>query len=1001
MAKRPRVEDDSLALFRGIVGESVPDSVLQDCLRSSENNLERAVDRYFASLTVPSVAVLLEPARVPLLVQTCIPLGSLNCLGGLTTKLSAAANELYMDTPLNCVLSIRSPTSAPPASTPSHLVDLIHGSGFVRFSLPGRSDIGRLPAPIAAAICPLVRLGLVEISVSVGYPGCAGLHLDPGASVPIRIDLFLPPAAMMNNNATPTDDLLNERIHAAWMVLIQKLDPYVDPPNVVDLHVPDPAGEEILDIVDVGLPAPVDVDLPDRVDVNILDPVEADLPNQVDVDLSDNVYPDLPDDVDSLNHVDLDLPDDVHVDSVNHVDLDLPDDVDMDHPNHVHRVIECTESSVRDLGDPLECGVDDLGEQAVSAEMAQFSNMYFSNSNLPEIYPAPGVIATTLKPYQAQALGWMVARESDTEGSSDDGWIKVSPSLFYHEGRFSQTRLVQSNCCRGGILADEMGLGKTVMTLALIAYNPVGATLVIVHLSILRQWICELKRHCPRLTYVEYHGTGRLSVPESQLRAADVVFSTYGTVAVNIEDSPLLKIEWGRIVLDEAHSIRTRSTKMSKAVGRLAAQCRWCLTGTPIQNSVEDIYPLLAWLRVSRWKSFAFFKSQILGVPNGLENAQKMLKPLMLRRTKDTRNAHGEPLVQLPPRVNKIIQIELAPEEKDFYRALFWQTKLEFDKFEKSNQVMYNMTHILQLLMRLRQALCHPFLCKTALLADAQSEESVPLQDLLEKFAQNAKPCAYIADVIENLNQPGKIQNLDCPICLDDPCQFPVLTPCGHTMCRKCCVGRLRGECPICRHVFANTQLTKLTVSGESSPPLSSKLRVLLEHVHGDMHANRRVIVFSQFVAFLNLIGQVFSEAQIPFNTLHGAHSPNEREAAVEWLGESGPPRVLLVSLKAGGVGLNLVAASVVYLTDLWWNPAVEEQAFQRVHRLGQMNPEVKTFKLVCTDTIDERILDLQATKSQITNDVLGDTKTDNTTGLSGSSRKLSLQDIRQLFKPQ
>jgi SNF2 family DNA or RNA helicase len=183
----------------------------------------------------------------------------------------------------------------------------------------------------------------------------------------------------------------------------------------------------------------------------------------------------------------------------------------------------------------------------------------------------------------------------------------------------------------------------------------------------------------------------------------------------------------------------------------------------------------------------------------------------------------------------------------------------------------------------------------------------------------------------------------------------------------------------------------------------------------------------------LEIIGKVFKNKKIPFRTLHGGHNTTQREAAVDWLmnadirvehycdkiwlseiSDSIAPvedgedidipeesdlngRVLLVSLKAGGVGLNLVAANVVYLTDLWWNPSVEEQAFQRVHRLGQTR-KVFTYKLVCDETIDERILDLQKSKSDMTNDVLGDGVPGSKT--SASSRKLTLEDIRQLFKP-
>ena len=260
-------------------------------------------------------------------------------------------------------------------------------------------------------------------------------------------------------------------------------------------------------------------------------------------------------------------------------------------------------------------------------------------------------------------------------------------------------------------------------------------------------------------------------------------------------------------------------------------------------------------------------------------------------------------------------------------------------------------------------------------------------------------------------------------------------------------MSRLRGECPLCRAVFNNGELHGINhlaeqppaVTGDAAsvcPPLSSKLRVLLDYLARDLKKGRRVIVFSQFVSFIEIMSKVFTYKGIPHRTLHGGHTTNQREASTDWLSnadlskdekgwidqlsegmvevsdnedENDTPesdrlqgRVLLVSLKAGGVGLNLVAANVVYLTDLWWNPATEEQAFQRVHRLGQTKKTL-TYKFVCRDTIDERILDLQATKSDMTSDVLGDNQVGNGMARAGGdrSRKLSLEDIRQLFKPQ
>lgn len=1004
----PEAKRAKVVLFKEILGSTVPEAVAMDCLNATRGDLERAINMYYNSVGSASNPIRLEedgssvgiqeaPQKVSRLVE-CFYLGSISCSGSLTTKLSASANELYMDKMLNCTFSIKPPPStAGFPNTPPELLDILHGSGFVRFSLPGtRSEIGRLPAPLAAAIVPLVMLELAEVSLSVGFPGCAGLNMNPGASVPVRVDVALRPNAFKSSStfASSADDLKNEKIHACWTIVLAAMDIAVSTGN-----------------------------------------------NTV-IDEDMTVAPSVSSDDNS------------------------PED-----------------------------------DESMTEEMSRLVAEY-SKPDLPYLSPSDqNSFKSVLQPYQAQGVYWMLSREypkelggipeyirdrclitnnsceenRDSLAALPPAWTEIPASkgrkniMYYHEGFFQTNRPPPQVECRGGILADEMGLGKTVMTLCVIALDKRpqtlnsmsqslrGGTLVIVHLSLLRQWVKELERHCPFLTFAEFHGADRSFDPKS-LASVDIVFSTYGTVAVNSDNgqSPLLKINWLRVVLDEAHSIRTRSTKTGKAVARLIAERRWCLSGTPLQNSIMDIYPLVAWLRVSPWKSFSFFKKEVVDkVDEGYVNAQRMLKPLMIRRTKATKGPDGKPLVELPPRRNKIVRIELSPEEKDFYRALFWKTKLEFDKFEKSNAVMFNITHVLQLIVRLRQALCHPILCRSALampepLTEPQTNGVESLDDLLEKFLlakSTTSGSEYYANAIEELKRIG-IDNIECPICLAEPCQFPIMTPCGHTMCRKCAIGRLRGECPICRTIFTNGEIQNinhLSTVGENNnnidtdlvcPPLSSKLRVLLDYLARDLKKGRRVIVFSQFVSFLEIVSKVLLAKRVPHRMLHGGHSPAQRESVVDWLTNadlSGEDkaylsylaenactvsdteddheanredelqgRVVLVSLKAGGVGLNLVAANVVYLTDMWWNGAVEEQAFTRVHRIGQVK-NVHTYKFVCEQTIDERILDLQATKSDMTTDVLGDRQVnvEPATDRNKAGRKLTLEDIRQLFKPE
>ena len=726
----PEAKRAKVLLFKEVVGLNVSDSIAMDCLNASKDDIEMAVNLYFNKESSTLINIdggsacppQTQPRCIPV---ECIPIGSIACNGSLTTKLPASSNELYMDSPLNCSFSIKPPTGSFP-NTPVELLDIMHGSGFIRFAHPStKSEIGRVPAPLAAALCPLVKMGFVEVFISVGFPGCAGLNLSPGSSVPLRIEVAITPEAMKRSASSAFDDVVIERISNCWETVLRGMN------------------------------------------------IEVNVPKEVQESSNDSK--------------------------------------------------------------PEETNSEDTDEGVMSEEMSRFVDV-FSKPNLGHLFPPKNIFPTQLKSYQSQALYWMAHREyppelgglprdiqdsvdldsipveaendEDSSPSIPSTWTQINvdetTTIYYREGFFQKEKPPPFVECRGGILADEMGLGRTVMTLSLLSLDLLnrkifspnnGGTLIVVHLSLLNQWVKELNKHCPGLSFIEFHGSDR-TYDVRKLSSVHVVFTTYGTLAVD-DKSPLMSIAWKRIVLDEAHTIRTRSTKMNKAVSKLNAERRWCLSGTPLQNSIEDIYPLVAWLRVSPWRSYAYFRKEVVLSTDGYSNARRMLQPLMLRRTKSTRGPNGEPLVQLPPRRNKLIYIDMSEEERDFYRALFWQTKLEFDKFEKSNAVMFNITHVLQLIIRLRQALCHPILCRTALLnhealTEATSQGVSSLDDLLQKFLNRDNISKeYLENAIRDIQDVG-IDNIECPICLSEPCQFPVMTPCGHTLCRKCAISRLR-----------------------------------------------------------------------------------------------------------------------------------------------------------------------------------------------------------------
>jgi len=633
--------------------------------------------------------------------------------------------------------------------------------------------------------------------------------------------------------------------------------------------------------------------------------------------------------------------------------------------------------------------------------------------------------------------------------------------------------------CRGGVLADDMGLGKTVMCLALLALdlptdvpnardaaprccsleaatpsttrgvtsflrttsdNAVGGTLIVVPVSLMTQWNSEAERHFPpsrRPKVHEWHGGGRHLQPQ-QLRVMDIVLTTYQTLASEREDGALFQVYWRRIILDEAHTIKNRCSRMAQAAFRLNGFTRWCVTGTPLQNSLDELYALVKFLRLDPWSAWPEWRNAVSlpldrgrrgdgnAMAQALDAGRRVVQPLLLRRTKATRDPKTQQLLlELPPKHVHVLDLQLSVPERDFYDALFKKAQTQFDTFVSSGEALTKYTHILQLILKLRQALCHPFLVFARDGASDTDFQQMEQRCLSEMSKDSVNTQRFVENLLSELRQ-GTLP--DCPICVDTP-EDPAMTPCGHIFCRECAIKAItewKGECPVCRQPnalsrkslrilpgasrFPSRLLANASKGGDSSdgggagPIQSTKTKALLGFLREDMAAQRRVVVFSQWTSFLDLVGPALDAETIPFRRFDGSLSREERQACVAWFSEgsdadgTAPPnmpqgRVLLISLKAGGVGLNLTVSNRLYLLDLWWNPAVEEQAIQRVHRIGQKS-EVHIYKFVVSNSIDTDLLSLQGAKSRLLEDALE----------SGGSRqmgsKLSMDDIKRLFNP-
>lgn len=369
---------------------------------------------------------------------------------------------------------------------------------------------------------------------------------------------------------------------------------------------------------------------------------------------------------------------------------------------------------------------------------------------------------------------------------------------------------------KGGILADDMGLGKTVQALALIvsrkSENPAcKTTLIVAPVALMGQWAREisklLKRGRHSLTVETLHANTR-DLQWVKLREKDVVLTTYGTLASEIkrkhaweeklkrvpnakpssrsEHIPLLgdKSKWYRVILDEAQWIKNKATKASIAACYLQSEYRWCLTGTPMQNSVDELYSLIRFLRIAPYSAFEKFNRDFSrplkaktsygdSKENAMRQLQALCKAIMLRRTK-TSKIDGKPILQLPEKTIEEQHAVFSKDEQEFYQALESRAKITFNKYLKAGTVGRNYSNALVLLLRLRQACCHPHLIKDLEMETGASPETI------DKLA-NAE--SLPADVVERIKQ---VEAFECPICFDAAINSLIFNPCGHPSCNEC-----------------------------------------------------------------------------------------------------------------------------------------------------------------------------------------------------------------------
>ncbi|KAI5980878.1 SNF2 family N-terminal domain-containing protein [Pisolithus marmoratus] len=526
---------------------------------------------------------------------------------------------------------------------------------------------------------------------------------------------------------------------------------------------------------------------------------------------------------------------------------------------------------------------------------------------------------------------------------------------------------------RGGIVADEMGLGKTLLGIARIvdgrptsvdrAHGWAQATLIICPVSLIGQWESEVKKFANGVNVVKHHGPSRSGDPLT-LRDAHVIITSYATVASEYaavctdsgsRKSALFRVKWWRIILDEAHLIRNWAAKSTEACFNVVGKYRWCFTGTPIQNRVEDLYSMFKFLNVKPLGDLQEFKSYIVKPIKGgqvtlaIERLQVVLSAVMLRRRKDVVQNDA---LQLPDRHIHVVQCQFDEGERGLYRTLEGRLRSKVEDWVKQGLVKTRFACVLEMLLRLRQACDHPTLVHCSGVVDEDLSASSS-SDSLAGLSQREDGLS-IVQLVMSLTQPPS-EN------------FQRTKPAKSS-------GRKSGICNV--------------------PSPSAKMRQLIEillKIDADPAGRGKTIIFSHFTSMLDLVQQFLSAKGFILARYDGSMSPSERERNLRYIENDMDVKCILVSIKAGvAPGLNFTACNNVILLEPWWNPAVEEQAFDRVHRIGQLLP-VNIYKLVVQDSVEERMLELQNKKRTIADTTLGSN--------TMSDMTLDIEDVRCLFQ--
>lgn len=432
----------------------------------------------------------------------------------------------------------------------------------------------------------------------------------------------------------------------------------------------------------------------------------------------------------------------------------------------------------------------------------------------------------------------------------------------------------------GGILADEMGLGKTIQTIAFLLNKKDKKTLIVTPTSLIHNWKSEFEKFAPSLSVGISHGLKkeRLNIIKNT-KDFNVILTTYGSLRNDIEEYE--KLEFDYCIIDEAQNIKNPLASSTDAVKAIRASNKFALTGTPIENNLMELWSIFDFIMPGYLYSLTKFNAIFIKDESQIENLKRMIKPFILRRTKE------QVIKELPPKIEKEFYVEMGKTQRNTYGIYVEEIKR---RLEEKRDVKNKIT-IFSYLTKLRQ------------------------------------------------------------LCLDP----------------------------------------SIIVEGYKGK--SAKTDTCLEIIKDYIEKDNKILVFSQFTSVLKNIGKKLNKNKINFYYLDGSTPAKDRITLVDSFNDNEEIKVFLISLKAGGTGLNLTSANTVIHFDPWWNPSVQNQASDRAHRIGQKQV-VEVIKLISKGTIEEKIMELQQKKSELIHDML-DGNLNNTNILSS----LSEEELIDLIK--